>query len=84
MNPGVLAPEGTFGPLGQAVDESAGNVVITLSIMVQIVSWLLPWALLASLAWILPSQVGRLLRLGRQRQIHPNLRRRADGIGAPS
>ena len=68
---GVLAPEGTFGPLGRAIDAFAGNVVAALAIMVQIVSWLLPWVLVGGLAWVLRGHIARLLGLGRQRPAPP-------------
>jgi hypothetical protein len=58
---GVLAPEGTLAPLGKAVDAFSGHFVAALAVMIQIISWLAPWALVGGLAWIMRGRVDRML-----------------------
>lgn len=43
---GVLAPDGAGAPISQAVSEIAGGLAMTAAIMIRLLTWAGPWALL--------------------------------------
>jgi hypothetical protein len=60
---GVLAPQGVFAPLAEAVSGVLGAVVSTLAAMVVVLAWGLPWALLVgAVAWAWRRRQGKLHR----------------------